>query len=137
MIVPDASVIVSASYPRDLHHPVSLSWLEAYLLTGQGLAVPTLLLPEVGGALARQTGDVAIGHQVVQRVMAFPDVRVVIIDEQIGALATELAVDLRLRGADATYVAVAMHLQVPLISWDREQLERGGQRVIALRPDQA
>ena len=39
---------------------------------------------------------------------------------------------LRLRGADATYVAVAQRLDLPLITWDREQLERAS-RLITVR----
>jgi hypothetical protein len=38
----------------------------------------------------------------------------------------ELAVDLRLGGADAVYVAVALQLQIPLVIWDGDYQERAG-----------
>jgi predicted nucleic acid-binding protein len=36
-------------------------------------------------------------------------------------LTARLAAIHRLRGADALYVAMAHHLQIPLVSWDQEQ----------------
>jgi len=36
--------------------------------------------------------------------------------------------------ADAVYVALAEQLQIPLVTWDREQRERGGQRIVAQEP---
>ena len=60
----------------------------------------------------------------------------------VGTGAAVLPIDLActrriawLAGADATYVAAAARLDAPLITWDRNQLERGGQRVTAHRPD--
>jgi predicted nucleic acid-binding protein len=47
--------------------------------------------------------------------------------------ATALATSLRLRGADAVYVAVADRLSIPLVTWDPEQLTRAGSR-IQVRP---
>jgi predicted nucleic acid-binding protein len=48
--------------------------------------------------------------------------------------AARCALDLRLRGADAVYVAVAHSLQVPLITWDREQLTRAAGRIAVRTP---
>ena len=47
------------------------------------------------------------------------------LDHQRARLTADVAADLRLRGADATYVAAAQELNLPLVSWDREQIERG------------
>ena len=46
-----------------------------------------------------------------------------------------MAIELQLRGADAIYVALAAQIGIPLITWDREQFERGAQRVITRQPD--
>jgi len=45
-----------------------------------------------------------------------------------------LAADLSLRGADALYVALSYHLKVPLVTWDRQQRERAGERVAVHTP---
>lgn len=50
--------------------------------------------------------------------------RLVPVDLALVQTAVDIAINLQLRGADATYVAVAHQPGIPLISWDREQLER-------------
>ena len=49
-------------------------------------------------------------------------------------MAAEVAADLRLRGADAVYVAAARLLRVPLVTWDREQQQRAGAVVVVQMP---
>ena len=41
----------------------------------------------------------------------------------------------RLRGADAYYVALAAELSLPLVSWDREQIDRAAPLVSAYSPE--
>ena len=48
--------------------------------------------------------------------------------------AAQVAVDLHLRGADAVYVATAQRLSVPLVTWDREQLDRSSVVIEAYEP---
>ena len=114
-LVIDASVLVSWFHRADPFHQASRAWLRQHLLAGGQLYAPWLLQSEVAGALTRRTGD----------------------DARLGQHAADLAVALRLRGADAVYVAVADQFQIPLVTWDREQRERGGQRIATRRPDNA
>jgi len=46
------------------------------------------------------------------------------VDDTLGRQAATLAIDLRLRGADAVYVAVAQYFNLPLITWDAEIINR-------------
>jgi predicted nucleic acid-binding protein len=46
------------------------------------------------------------------------------LDEALARESARVAIDLGLRVADATYVAVARRRGVALITWDREQRER-------------
>ena len=55
-------------------------------------------------------------------------------ERQQSRLSAQLAAELRLRGADATYVALALERGVPLITWDKEQIERGGLRIEVRTP---
>lgn len=132
--VADASVFVSVLLPEDSHHASSRSWLRRHLLEGTVLAAPIFLLTEVGGAIARHTGEPDLGHRAVAQLQRLPVLRIVPVDRRLGLLATELAVDLRLRGADAVYVAVAAELELPLVSWDDEQRERAAARISVRRP---
>lgn len=60
--------------------------------------------------------------------------RVAPLDRVVLYEATALAAELRLRGADAIYVAVAVREGLPLITWDRQVLGRAGTVVSVLSP---
>ncbi len=49
--------------------------------------------------------------------------------------AVNIALDLQLRAGDAIYIAVAQQLNLPLVSWDNEQLERGGRLITTYSPN--
>ncbi len=123
-MVVDASVWVSVLVPADVHHMASRGWLEERLREGTPLIAPVILLADVGGAIARRTGDTGLGQRAVDALLAFPNLRLTPVDARVGGEAARLAARLRLRGADAVYVATAALLGVPLVTWDVEQRER-------------
>jgi predicted nucleic acid-binding protein len=131
-MVVDASVWVSSLMPQDVHHQASRAWLDQYLSDGRIMVAPVLLLSEVAGAVARLKGDSQSGRQAFRDLLDVPRLRLVDHDAGFGRAAAELAADLRLRGADAIYVAAARLLHIPLVTWDREQQQRAG-AVIAVR----
>jgi predicted nucleic acid-binding protein len=135
MIVVDASVWVSVLVRRDLHHAVSRRWLAGLISHNQAIAAPLLLTAEVGGAVARQTGRPELGRAAIERLLALPTLRLVRIDHRFGLHAARLAAERRLRGADAYYVALAAELSLPLVSWDREQIDRAAPLVSAYSPE--
>ncbi|HYU20382.1 MAG TPA: PIN domain-containing protein [Chloroflexota bacterium] len=134
MIVVDASVWASRFIPQDLHHVASREWLLQYMAGGNLVIGPALLPAEVAGAIARRTGAPADGHRAVARLLQLSTLRLLPIDRLLAEAAAHLAADLTLRGADAVYVATAHRLTVPLVTWDREQRERGGRLVTTRRP---
>jgi len=132
----DASVWVSRFLSSDVHYPVSRGWIEAYLANGGLIVGPVLLLAEVGGAVARRTGESRLGQQAVAQLLRLPRLRLILMDTALAQSAAELAAQLQLRGADAVYVAAAHRLNIPLVTWDREQRERTASTVVAHTPDQ-
>jgi predicted nucleic acid-binding protein len=133
-MVVDASVIVSRLVPHDIHHEVSLHWLARHVAEGGLVVVPALLLPEVSGAVARQTGVPALAPAAIQAVLRLPRLRLIPIDEHLARTAADLAGRFRIRGADAVYVAVASDLGLPLVTWDGEQGDRAERVVEVLTP---
>ena len=134
MIVVDASVWVSHLVTQDVHHSASQTWLKNQISAGNELIAPGLLLAEVAGAIARRTGDPALGHKAVAHIVSIPKLRLVPSTNELSQLAANCAADHLLRGADALYVSIAHHLNVPLVSWDKEQLKRGSNLIITLAP---
>jgi len=91
-----------------------------------------LLLSEVGGAIARQTRSPETAVQALKLIESLPGLRLVPVDHRLGRASADLAARLRLRGADAVYVAVAAHLKIPLVTLDAEQKGRA-QELIEVR----
>ncbi|MBV9709296.1 MAG: PIN domain-containing protein, partial [Ktedonobacteraceae bacterium] len=66
---------------------------------------------------------------------ALSTMRIVPLDNDLILLSMNIAADLQLRAADATYVAVAQQLNIPLVSWDKEQLRKASSILAAYTPD--
>ena len=128
----DASIWVDLSIPSDPRHTVTRQWFNGLVSNGGSVVAPSILLAEVAGAVSRQTGRLRLGHQVLSSLLTNRSVRLIPVDAILAEAAAELAVDLRLRGADAVYVAVAQRFGVPLVTWDQEQLQRAA-AVVATR----
>jgi len=123
-MVVDASVVVSRLVPHDVHHEATRRWLLHHVANEGLLIAPTLLLAEVAGAVARRTGKARLARRAVAAVLRLPGLRLVPLDDALAAAAADLAGQLRVRGADAVYIAAAAALCVPLATWDLEQRER-------------
>ena len=136
MVVVDASVWASRLVPQDVHHEASRRWFETFATDGGRLVAPVLLLPEIAGAISRRTGVPDLARQAVQQLQRMRTLRLVALDRRLGQAASRLAADLRLRGADATYVAIADQLKIPLLTWDNEHVEKAGKRITVRLPDQ-
>ena len=117
MTVVDASVIVSALQPGDINHQVSRAWLDRQIDERRPLAAPYLLLSEIAGAIARVTSDPSAGHTAVASVLAIHSLTLIPDVGEPPTLASQLAADLQLKGADATYVGVAIQLDMELVTW--------------------
>lgn len=134
MMVADASVWVSRFLPEDAFHHASRTWLIDVTLAGMVIFAPTIVLAEVSGSIARRTDNEQLGYQIVQQIRQLPTLQLITVDDVLGQLAAQIASTYRLRGADAVYLAVAHRFQVPLVSWDREQLARAAALVTTYQP---
>ena len=119
-MVVDASVWVSALVLQEPHHADSSRWLDEQVASLAPLTIPSLFLAELAGALRRRTGSAAVARRAIQEVISTPGLRIVEIDLPLAQHATEIAVELAVRGADAVYVAVARRFDLPLVTWDQE-----------------
>jgi len=132
VIVLDASVWVSVLRPQDVNHNVSDRWLAEWTGAGNRIAVPSLFLAEVSGAVSRRAGVSGLGRQVIEDILADSSIELVAIDQALAETAARQAADLLVRGADAVYVALAEKLGVPLVTWDQELVARAA-NVITVR----
>lgn len=133
-MVVDASVWVSSLVRQDLHHQASREWIRQQLSSGTSFAIPTLALAEIAGAVARRRSSPALGHLAIESVTRTVGLRLISCDRSVGEEAARIAADYRLRGADATYAAVARLLGLPLYTWDQELLQRAAPLVLVRTP---
>lgn len=134
-MVVDASVVVSRLVLHDVHHEASRRWLTRHVAEGGLVIAPALLLPEVAGAVARRTGEPRLARRAVDAVLRLPALRLIPVDDVLARTAARLAGRLGVRGADAIYIAAAVGLRLPLITWDIEQRDRARRVVRVLVPE--
>lgn len=132
MITLDASVWVAGLDVADVCHTASVRLLAALQSSRTPIVIPDLALLEVGCALARRRRDPSAGPAAVAALRSIPTLRILAAERSIPEPALELGTRALLRAADAVYVATARLTESPLVSWDRELIERAG----ALTPEQ-
>ena len=125
MPVVDASVWVSLCHSGDRHHGKSRRWLENALGEAEPLAAPTLLRVEVAAAIRRLTGDRELAEEALATVDGHGWVELIDLDSERSRRAAAIAAATGLRGADAVYLELAAQRGFALVTWDRQQLERG------------
>lgn len=129
----DASVFVSAARPSEKQYPLSYKFLQ--MVKGSKIFSPTLVFAECGAAIARPTGDSLLSRRLVNLMKHFPGMTPIPLDLSLAIRAAEIAIENRLRGADAVYIAVAEDFDAVLVSWDEEMLERCPESVFAMSPE--
>jgi predicted nucleic acid-binding protein len=98
------------------------------------LVAPVLAIPEVAGAVMRRTGQRRLALDAIALLQDLPASRLVAVNRSLVATAARLAIKYALRGADAIYVAAALRLDLPLVSLDRQQLDRAQAVITVITP---
>jgi len=120
----DASVFLNAFNPYEAGHEASHCLLDEMQERGTPIIVPTLLPPEVAGAVSRGRGEADLARRFAAALGRLPYLVWVPLDATLARQAMDLAAQNRLRGADAVYAAVALRFGGTLVTLDREQQER-------------
>ncbi|HLX10619.1 MAG TPA: PIN domain-containing protein [Thermoanaerobaculia bacterium] len=134
MPVLDASVCVALFHQDEPGHAAAAAWLATAITADEPIVAPLLLLAEVAAALARALLDDRLAMAAVELLRNRRLLELFPVDERLAARAAVIAASLRIRGADAIYVALADQLGLTLVTFDRQQLERGGRLVTARTP---
>ena len=121
--VVDASVGVAAARTGEPGHVESLRFLRRCLTQGQGLVHPPLFSIEVAAALSRRGANAAVLQRYLAPLLASPN-RVAVLGPKAAERVVRVAIRYGLRGADAVYVWLAERESLPLVTLDREHLDR-------------
>ena len=129
----DASVFVASARSDEPNYLISRKFLRE--AQTHEIYCPTLVLAECAATIARQTGDSALAEELAGIIEDFPGIILISLDTPMARKAAQIAVEHRLRGADAVYAAVAVAFDAALISWDQEMLKRCPPAVETMAPD--
>jgi len=135
-ITVDASVFVAAARVEEVHYEASRRFLLQVQAQDMDLFCPALVLPECAAAVARPTGDAALGKDLAVLIEGIPGLHLMNLDPPLARRAVQIASDHRLRGADSVYVAVAEAFNATLVTLDAEMLARGADFVTTMTPMQ-
>lgn len=133
----DASVFVRASTPDEGGFEESRALLLALGHSLQPIVLPTLLRPEVAGAVSRGLRDSGSAAAVLAEIDRLPGVIFVPLDAALAEEAAKIAVRSRMRGADAVYAATARRFDAILVTLDNEQRDRLPSQITACSPSEA
>ena len=137
MYVVDASVWVSYFMQEEETHSASRDWVSQQVDTGTPILGPSHVLAEISGAVSRRTGREELGRVSSTVISRLPDFQLIPIDRELADVSASVAAGMKLRGADAIYVALALLVNSPLVTWDKEQIDRGAPIVETLTPTPA
>jgi len=90
---------------------------------------------KVAAAISRGTGDFLLAKEAVKKLRDFTALNILPLDSTLIESAIDIATDLQLRAGDAIYVALAHQLNIPLVSWDKEQLAKARSLILAYTPE--
>ena len=134
MTVVDASVYVAVVHSGDVHHERARAWFRKAVLSGDLLRAPVVLVAETGAAISRGLAEPELAREAIRQLWEQKLIELVPVSRKLSEDAAEIAVESRIRGCDAIYVALAGAFNDRLCTLDRQQLERGASLVETLRP---
>lgn len=125
MIVIDTSVLLAGLLPIDMHFSETQPLL-ARVRTGQLLLdVPAHFPAEVAGVLSRIGESEQLINDTIALIGSRHPFTIHPISVHLGLLAANIARVAKIRGSDAVFLALALALDVPLVTWDNQQRDRG------------
>ncbi len=130
----DASVWLSRILRTDVNRPLARAWISNHIEGGGTFVAPRLLAVETAATVRRVTGCENYARHALNELLTLPYLRLLPMDRQLIEEAAEIAISLGLRSGDSFYVAVARQLNVPLVTFDREQLTRPASVIATIRP---
>jgi predicted nucleic acid-binding protein len=123
-IVIDSCVIVAALLDKEKKHIECRNLLEK-VKNGEYIAVePYIVLVEIVAAIKRRTGSSYLAQRVKQDLCDINSIVFLDISSTRAHQAADIAQEIGVRGMDAIVIQTAKEFNAPLVSLDREMLER-------------
>ena len=120
----DSSVIVTALRKQEVHYEDAKNLLEK-VKDGNHIAIePYIVLIEVVAAIKRRTGSTELAKRVKNDFLAIDTINFTDLESTRASDASEIAMNLGVRGMDAIIIQTAKEFNIPLITLDKEMIEK-------------
>lgn len=120
----DSSVIVAALRKQEVHYEAAKNLLEK-VKDGNHIAIePYIVLIEVVAAIKRRTGSTELAKRVKNDFLAIDTINFTDLESTRASDASEIAMNLGVRGMDAIIIQTAKEFNIPLITLDKEMIEK-------------
>lgn len=115
----DSSVIVAALRKQEVHYEDAKNLLEK-VKDGNHIAIePYIVLIEVVAAIKRRTGSTKLAKRVKNDFLAIDTINFTDLESTRANDASEIALNLGVRGMDAIVIQTAKEFNIPLITLDK------------------
>ena len=120
----DSSVIVAALRKQEVHYEDAKNLLEK-VKDGNHIAIePYIVLIEVVAAIKRRTGSTKLAKRVKNDFLAIDTINFTDLESTRANDASEIALNLGVRGMGAIVIQTAKEFNIPLITLDKEMIEK-------------
>lgn len=120
----DSSVIVAALRKQEVHYEDAKNLLEK-VKDGNHIAIePYIVLIEIVAAIKRRTGSTKLAKRVRNDFLAIDTINFTDLESTRANDASEIALNLGVRGMDAIVIQTAKEFNIPLITLDKEMIEK-------------
>lgn len=117
-------MIVAALRKQEVHHEAAKILLET-VKDGKHIAIePYIVLIEVVAAIKRRTGSTELAKRVKNDILAIDTINFTDLESTRAGYASEIAMNLGVRGMDAIIIQTAKEFNIPLITLDKEMIEK-------------
>ena len=131
----DASVFIRAANPSEEGHEACAATVRALGRGAAAVILPTFVVTEIAGALARRPLPRADIEVILERIRQMPRVTFLPLDAAMADEAADIAVTCGLQGPDSIYIAAARRYGATLITADKQQQTRAPHDVEAVSPE--
>jgi predicted nucleic acid-binding protein len=133
-VVVDASIWVAFFLTADVNYEASSNWIDNHTSAGGMVVGPSIVLTEVASAISRRLARPQSAIHAARAISRLAPMRIIQMDSTLIWEATDISARFGLRGADSIYVATAQQLNLPLLTWDKEQLARPASIITTMHP---
>jgi predicted nucleic acid-binding protein len=137
VIVVDTSVWLAFLMETDDLHAQTMPFVDLLHIRGDLLVVPAHFPAEVVGVLSRTGVPEPLIDEAIDLFESNTLFDIVPMSVGDGMIAAEIARKARIRGSDAMFLALAYILELPLITWDKQQHQRGALLCRTMTPIEA